>query len=237
MHPSRCRSRSVGGAQGAGGPARGWQPATRRGSARDRSRPPRSSGACPVLRWAVWGSSVGIVAQLPPLTACLHEPAGRQRIVSECATSAQQCIPRMSASGFVRLSTALSPQPADRLSPRRSRSLQAVQSVVPIRWRCTGWWGSGPRLAACIPAKVLLREAASLLAGYIRARISRHAYHSTHTLARILRHAYQSTHITARVARHVGSCLLAASLQARACGLVFAGSLQARVCRLPVPIQ
>ena len=161
MHPSRCRSRSVGGAQGAGDPARGWQSAPRRGSARDRSRLPRPSCACPVLRWAVGGSSVGIVKQLTPLPACLYEPPCRQRIVSECTASAQQFVPRMSASGFVRLSTALSPQPADRLSPRRSRSLQAVQSAVLIRWRCTGWWGSGPRLAACVPTEVLLGEAAS----------------------------------------------------------------------------
>ena len=161
MHPSRCRSRSVGGARGAGDPARGWQPAPRRGSARDRSRLPRPSCACPVLRWAVGGSSVGIVKQLTPLPACLYAPPCRQRIVSECTASAQQFVPRMSASGFVRLSTALSRPPADRLSPRRSRSLQAVQSAVPIRWRCTGWWGSGQRLAACIPTKVLLGEAAS----------------------------------------------------------------------------
>ena len=163
MHPSRCRSRSVGSAQGAGDPARGWQSAPRRGSARDRSRLPRPSCACPVLRWAVGGSSVGIVKQLTPLPACLYAPPCRQRIVSECTASAQQFVPRMSASGFVRLSTALSPQPADRLSPRRSRSLQAVQSAVLIRWRCTGWWGSGPRLAACVPAKVLLRQATSSL--------------------------------------------------------------------------
>ena len=161
MHPSRCRSRSVGGAQGAGDPARGWQPAPRRGSARDRSRLPRPSCACPVLRWAVGGSSVGIVKQLTPLPACLYEPPCRQRIVSECTASAQQFVPRMSASGFVRLSTALSPQPADSLSPRRSRSLQAVQSAVPIRWRCTGWWGSGQRLAPCVLTKVLLRKEAS----------------------------------------------------------------------------
>ena len=189
MHSSRCRSRSVGGAQGAGCPARGWQPATRRRSARDRSRSPRSWAACPVLVWAVCACSMGTVARLAPLTTCLYEPPAEK----DSAASAQR--------------------------------------------RCTGWWGSGPRLAACIPAKVLLREAASLLAGYIRARISRHAYHSTHILARILRHTCQSTHVTARVTRHVGSCLLAGSLQARACGLVFADSLRARVCRLPVLIQ
>ena len=161
MHPSRCRSRSVGSAQGAGDPARGWQSAPRRGSARDRSRLPRPSCACPVLRWAVGGSSVGIVKQLTPLPACLYAPPCRQRIVSECTASAQQFVPRMSASGFVRLSTALSPQPADRLSPRRSRSLQALQLAVLARWRCTGSWGSGPGLAAYVPAKVWLGEATS----------------------------------------------------------------------------
>ena len=87
MHSSRCRSRSVGGAQGGGRPARGWQPASRRRSARDRSRSPRSWGACPVLVWAVWACSMGTVARLAPLTTCLYEPPGGERLSSECTTA------------------------------------------------------------------------------------------------------------------------------------------------------
>ena len=51
MHPPRCRSRSVGGAEGTRDPARGWQPAPQRGSAWQGSRLPRPACACPVLGW------------------------------------------------------------------------------------------------------------------------------------------------------------------------------------------
>ena len=51
MHPPRCRSRSVGGAEGTRDPARGWQPASQRGSAWEDSRLPHPACACPVLGW------------------------------------------------------------------------------------------------------------------------------------------------------------------------------------------
>ena len=49
--PLRCRSRLVDGAEGTGGPAREWQPASRRGNAWEGSRLPRPACACPVLGW------------------------------------------------------------------------------------------------------------------------------------------------------------------------------------------
>ena len=119
---------------------------------------------------------------------------------------------------------------ADRVPCSRSGALWFRFALVAVAGAVT-WRIRSSRVEACRVSKHACHSA------HIRARISRHAYRSTHTIARILRHAYQTTHVTARVAQHVGSCLLAGSLQARACGLVFAGSLQGPVCRLPVPVR
>ena len=37
--------------------------------------------------WAVWACSMGTVARLAPLTTCLYEPPGGERISSECTTA------------------------------------------------------------------------------------------------------------------------------------------------------